>query len=273
MGVNLHRIGTGISSGGSHNGFGSIVSFPSEPPSFPPAGSYNSTLYGVSYPVGSGGGFIYYNSTYYESQTCDVQVLNDGTGGTYTNFGSATNVQYKSYGTGITSYNYDSTVYVNGTNYSNGSFTTNAYHDGSGGYYDQTSGSFASYGGLITSDNFSGSNFISTPVGDYTYESWTHTSYYHDGYGSYFSQKEGYNQSSSGSHIGTSYASGNLSTEVPSGSGNYYDYAGYSQIDYYYGSTSYYVSYMYTWQYSYGSYITSDGSYSYYWDGNGGYYY
>lgn len=43
MGVDLHRIGTGISSGHSRNGFGSIVSFPSVPAGPPPYGTILST--------------------------------------------------------------------------------------------------------------------------------------------------------------------------------------------------------------------------------------
>lgn len=253
---------------------GISVTGPSEPPSFPDAGSYNSTLYGVTYPIANGGGYVYYNGTNYENQNCDVQVLNNGTGGTYTDWTSATNISYKSNGSGITGYYYDTYVYVNGTNYTSGSFTNDVYHDGSGGYYEQSSGSYASNGSYITSDGNGGSNSIYTPVGYYTYESWTGNSYYHDGNGSYFSQSDGYSQSSNGSFIGSANGNGSLQTEVPSGSGNYYDYATYSQVDYYYnGSSGYYATYWYTWQANYGEYITYDGSNSYYWDGNGGYYY
>ena len=93
MGVDLHRIGLGISSGTSRTGFGTIVSFPSV--AFPANGSYNSTLNDVEYPIAEGGASVTVLSEAYPSQTCDVDVENDGAGGTYTDWTTATDVQYR----------------------------------------------------------------------------------------------------------------------------------------------------------------------------------
>ena len=82
MGVDLHRIGTGISSGTSRTGFGTIVSFPSVGSGFPAYGTILST---GSEPVTS-------NFTYAESPNTTGQFIwgsfpaytrADGAGGSY----------------------------------------------------------------------------------------------------------------------------------------------------------------------------------------------
>lgn len=91
MAINLHWIGTAISSGVSHNGFGAIVSFPTEGGGFPAYGTYNSTLTGVDYLAGV---TLVVNSVTYYGQTADYIVKNDGAGGTYTDYATASNIAY-----------------------------------------------------------------------------------------------------------------------------------------------------------------------------------
>lgn len=136
MGVDLNWIGTGISSGISHNGYGNIVSFPTAA-GYPPAGSYNSTLTGADY---VGGSPTVIQSVNYWSQTADYIVKNDGAGGTYTDYATASNIQYKT-----------------------GSFlsTTNESHDG--GYVTLPYG----LGGGNTA-NYAGYNYIWNGSGGYT---------------------------------------------------------------------------------------------------------
>ena len=154
MGVDLHRIGTGISSGTSRTGFGTIVSFPSAP-SFPAYGTFNSWINDSTYPAVNGGTEVsvtYLTSTYsHPNQNCDVQLKNDGAGGTYTDWATVTDVQYKPNGEQITSFSED--AYASFTSSCNGSqshylgqtFTT-FYHDGTGGSYTAGGGSYSSYG-------------------------------------------------------------------------------------------------------------------------------
>ena len=152
MGVDLHRIGTGISSGTSRNGFNSIVSFPSVAPSFPAYGTFNSWSYDVTYPIVNGGASVTPSSTAYPSQFCDVQLKNDGAGGTYTDWTTATDIQYFAYGTSLATEYTDANVNIgtscNGSlTFSNGQVWYAYAHDGSGGSYGVAGGnSYYSYG-------------------------------------------------------------------------------------------------------------------------------
>ena len=190
MGVDLHRIGLGISSGTSRNGFGNIVSFPSVVvPSFPANGSYNSTLYGVEYPVANGGSEVSITNDgttyYYPNQTCEVTVKNDGSGGTYTDWGTATNVQYKdSYqfiGTFTTSHYVTIYTSCNGTQgpFNNGSSFSSFNHNGMGGYYGVGGGNNYQYWG-------------------YTF--YSESCYYDDGMGNSYSVNYSYNSDGNGGY-------------------------------------------------------------------------
>ena len=153
MGVDLHRIGLGISSGSSRNGFGNIVSFPSVV-SFPANGTFNSWLYDVTYPIANGGASVTPVSIAYPSQFCDVQVENDGAGGTYTDWTTATDIQYIAASTQFESFSSDITVSIstncNGTQTPVcGTSTLAYYHDGSGGYSSGGGSSYSSYGSSL----------------------------------------------------------------------------------------------------------------------------
>jgi hypothetical protein len=228
MGVDFHWIGTTISSGSSHNGFGKIVSFPSVPASFPPAGSFNSTLFGATYPIAQGGQAVTIPNGDYPNEVCDVDVLNDGSGGTYVDWSSVRSVFYASTDTIIytdsVSGSYDIYITELSENYQSFTYTgTNWLHDGSGSY----------------STTYAGVSY--KPI-----------NYYYGGDGNYITSNP---------------------VEVPSGSASYYPSkeasetaaladgnGGYTWLPY--NSTFF----------TYGTYIYSDGSNTYYWDGNGGYY-
>lgn len=257
------------------NGGMSVDGAPSEPPSYPPAGTILSTSYVVEFPSAYGGGTVYVNGTYYPNQNCDVNLIADGVGGSYDDWANAFNIIYKPLGSSIYGEMGTSYVTINGNNYSSGSYSNNYYHDGSGSYYSDGSSSYNTYGEFITSDSNSGSNTIYTPVGSFAYESWSGYSYYHDGSGSYYSNMDGYSQASDGTFIGTDSAGGTNQTEVPSGNSNYYTYSSWSSIDYYFqlSGNTYSSTYQGVMSANYGDYITSDGTYTYYWDGTGGYYY
>lgn len=146
MGVDLHRIGTGISSGTSRNGFGNIVSFPSGS-SFPAYGTFNSQLYDVTYPIANGGAFVTINSTDYPSQNCDVELKNNGSGGTYTDWATAQDIVYFSSGVNFLT-SLDVPLYVNvyGTNYQSGTSDIEYMWDGIGGYYYNATNEYVAYG-------------------------------------------------------------------------------------------------------------------------------
>lgn len=187
MGVDFNRISFGISSGTSRTGFGSIVSFPSEPPSFPPAGTVLETLIGQPYPISEGGATVYAGSaiTPYPSQFASVYRKANGTGGNYLDWANAFDIGYYSYGTNITTENLPIYVNVRGNSYPSGTFDQSWLHDGGGGYYTETANvSYTSYGTSIAVFN----NVTEVPSGNMTYrDNGTTTEYYHDGYGGSYS--------------------------------------------------------------------------------------
>ncbi len=260
-----------ISAGRS--GGASIFSLPG-PVSFPPAGTILSTVSQTEYPLSEGGSGVTPSSTTYPNQVCDVYIKADGVGGSYYDWANVFNVAYKANGVSFLYESGNTSVDINGTYYPNGSYYNEYFHDGTGGYYSSGGSSYNSNGTLIYNNGSSGSNYISTPVGSYAYESWTSISYYNDGSGGYYSNYEGYSSQSSGAYIGNDGMAASNQAEVPSGSGNYFTYSGYSSLDFYYnGSGGYYSSQVSPYAASYGDFITYDGMYNYYWDGNGGYYY
>lgn len=252
--------------------FGDILG---EPPSFPEAGTILETLTAQTYPISEGGSYVTYNATNYPNQNADVYRKANGTGGDYLDWANAFNLTYK---TGIfTSYsNYSASIIINGTNYGAGcNYTGDVEHNGSGGYNEiNQGGGCSSAGSLITSDSISGSETISTPVGNYAYETWTGKDWFHDGSGGYYSVKVNVVTQGNGAYIGNDGTSSSSQTEVPNGSGNFFTYATWDSQNYYYnGSLGYYAVYSNYWSASYGTHITYDGTYNYYWDGSGGFYY
>ena len=112
--------------------------------SFPPAGTYNSTLYGVEYPVAQGGSSFAnpVTAATVPNQICDVDVENDGAGGTYTDWTTATNIQFKAFGnvfyTDPTPQSLDIEVPSgSGNYYQGGTYYNQFFHDGTGGWSSQ----------------------------------------------------------------------------------------------------------------------------------------
>ena len=270
---------------------------------FPPAGSYNSTLYGIEYPVAQGGtDFLNpFTSESVPNQVCDVDVLNDGSGGTYIDWSSATNVQYKA--NGVVFYTDPEPVATNtevpsgsGNYVQNGTYNNEYFHDGTGSW---------SSGGANQSYYMAGSdtNIQSLNGGDQQTE-------VPSGSGNYYAngQFDGYTWDGNGGYNypvtkGAYYSAGddtNISgldvpeqTEVPTGSGNHF-YTGRSEGYTWDGSGGYNYPVVKGNFYSSGGLITEvpsgntggsvevplySGNYfdstfevtPFYWDGSGGY--
>lgn len=243
-------------------------------PSFPPAGSHNSTLYGQTYPIVEGGTYVTVDGYDYPNQNADVDVLNDGNGGTYIDWTTADNIVYKTgtfYNDGTPASN---TIYIPELDASFTSFSkdsTDYSHDGFGGVsaYD-VNGQYAtgSYGiATGVQYNYPAIEVPYTSGNYFSPASSPDTEVFADGAGGYYLAASG----------GTTYHTGfittgaNYQTEVPSVSGNYYDNGTYPSYEW--DGTGGYTTQTGGSYYAYGELITNDGFYNYYWDGNGGYYY
>ena len=194
-------------------------------PGFPAAGTYNSTLNDVNYLAGT---YYSINANNYYEQTADYIVKNDGAGGTYTDYATASDITYK---TGNFLNTIDQGHDSNSVTlpYGLGSFPTTQYAGysytwtGAGGYTQSDYSLIQTYSGQI------GAN-------DYVNTSTTADGYYVNVNGSNFLN----------------------------GKYTYYNITGAGS----YGANDNQGSF-----YSYGTFIYSDGMSTYYWDGNGGYYY
>ena len=239
MGVDLHRIGFGISSGFSRNGFGTIVSFPSGP-SYPPYGTFISggTGSNVFYADGAGGTFNIETINYYSYGTYlrqDETTIYVSPCGSQISVGSSTTNYfsdgYGSYYTGMTGgYSPYGTYLTNCNNQDH-------YSDGSGGYYSTSS--YPSYGTYLSTQNFTNNLSWSAPDGNSGSWTYSYGSYdvYADGYGgTYTSNSMGYTQP-----YGTQITSGSYSTSWTDEYGNtYYNY--YNYTIYFDGSSGYYTN-------------------------------
>ena len=192
MSVDLHPIGTGISSGSSRNGFGNIVSFPSAS-GFPAAGTFNSWLYDVTYPIANGGADLIDPSQIVgptPSQFCDVQVENDGSGGTYTDWTTATDIQYFANGTVFAVFqSYTHYITINGIQYTNGTWNYVYKHNGSGGWGEFEVYTYAVIDTLFGTQTQNTTVYISTNCNGGIYATTGNypQSYYSDGVGGYYS--------------------------------------------------------------------------------------
>lgn len=247
---------------------------------FPPAGSYNSTLYGYSYPQAQGGETFYFpiTATDFPSQKGDVDVLNDGSGGTYIDWSSITNIVYKDssdpafYNDGTAG---STDIYIGELGASFNAFSwssTNYVHDGTGSYATyyvglqyQTSG--YSYGVATGLQYDYPAIEVPSASGNYFSPAFSpDTECFADGAGSYYIGASG----------GTTYNTGvittgaNYQTEVPSMSGNYFDNGTYPSYEW--DGTGGYTTQTGGSYYAYGDFITNYGGTDYYWDGSGGYY-
>lgn len=267
------------------------VDGPSTPPSYPPAGTYYDTQYGVEYPIAEGGAYLIspVDSSQVPNQVCDVDREHDGSGGIVYDWATATNVQYKSAGT--TFYNAgggSNTVYVSELGGYYPSYTwNNLYyqHDGFGGYQSPDDGSYTNAGtvyGYYNSGN-TGNQVLVSQDATYHDNQYYLTEITADGVGGY----------SSGSSTSVYYDINDgpfhsipLQTEVPS-AGTLYN-NGKSDVFYHDGSGGYTTQTEGSF-YSNGTFIFQDPSMTevpsgsssyyqngvytnYYWDGSGSYY-
>lgn len=253
---------------------GTSLSAPVSLASFPAYGTFIETLYNEEVPIANGGGSVTYQSNTYPNQVSTVDKLANGTGGWFLDWANQRDTQYKT--SQFTTYTSSSpNIVINGYDYGAGcTYYGDVFHDGSGWYTEVgTGGGCYSFGSYITNGG-GGSDTISTPIGTWAYQTWDSVNYYHDGSGGYYEERNYTYNAVSGDSIGTDYTAGSNSREVPDMSGNYFSYQiwDFSTL-YYNGSGGYYATYNYTYDDTYGDYITNDGSNTYYWDGSGGYYY
>jgi hypothetical protein len=174
------------------SGGASIFSLPG-PLGNPPEGTILSTLYATTYPSAQGGQSVYVaeliNS--YENQNCDVNIVADGVGGSYTDWANVTNVVYKTSFIGNDNVPGSSSISTPVGNYTNASWaSTNYNHDGTGGYSISRVGYFeSSAGSYIGNDPSNGNGELEVPSGNNTffaYGSFSGTNYYYDGMGGYY---------------------------------------------------------------------------------------
>ena len=199
--------------------------------SFPAYGTFNSWSYDVTYPIVNGGLYVTINSYDFPSQFCDVELKNDGSGGTYTDWATVMDVQYFANNTAINSVGFNTYVTINSVSYFSGTGVTDYTHNGSGGYAENTIYSYTSYGtsvGSSTSSNIT-VNLNTNCNGTFDVNCGTSvTSYFLDGAGGYYT------------NIANSYVSNGTqiySESCDDGSGNYTSTYYYSD-----GSGSYYAS-------------------------------
>lgn len=159
----------------------------------PPAGTILSTLYGTTYPTAYGGTTVYVGmlTNSYENQNCDVNIVADGLGGSYTDWTNATNIVYKTSFIGNDNMPGSSSVSTPVGNYTYASWDSlNYYHDGTGSY--TTSGvnySESGAGSYIGNDPSNGNGEMEVPSGStfyFAYGSYSGTNYYYDGSGGYY---------------------------------------------------------------------------------------
>jgi hypothetical protein len=193
MGVDLNRIGFGISSGSSRNGFGNIVSFPATGGGGCPAdGTFNQWIYDIEYPIAEGGASVYVTEASVDkpTQIADVQEVSDGSCGFYYDWSSATGIEYKAYGTELylisntEAVNYS----INSTDYQIGTASYGCVSDGAGGYVTTTyNAQYYNYGTYIVT--LSGQDLqLEVPNGsmNYVVAGTCDYNYYCDGAGSVY---------------------------------------------------------------------------------------
>jgi len=279
MGVDFHWIGTTISSGSSHNGFGKIVSFPSVPAGFPPAGTIIETLTLQTYPIEEGGASVTAGTSDFPSQTASVYRKADGSGGDYIDWDNAFDVAYISNGTTITSVGGASAQIevpsTSGNYYQGGTYTNLYLHDGSGSYYIDAIN-------YIYYDNGTDTNIAVIDSNQQSEIPASSGNYFNNG------QRTGYTWNGSGGYNypvtkGSYYENGvfitfvpdgtfSNSTEVPSGSSTYYDAKRCGNAYYWNGSGGTSGASPLCEYFPSGTFIYNDGTNNYYWDGTGGYY-
>jgi hypothetical protein len=271
MGVDFHWISTAISRGGSNNGFGTIVSFPSAPSGggCPAAGTPTGSVVTQTYEDGSTV-YVTQLGSSYKNQNADFAVLNDGTCGTYVSTSSPSNIVFKPNGTLVANgswyeYTVGSTVTVLGTAYYSQEARDTFLHDGSGGYSEYTAAG-VQYKPMNTFIVSEPEVFPVPEVGGSNYSTGRTTNYYHNGEGGVMSSISG-DYYSSGTLIWQNVTN---SWAVPLPSMNPVD-GGFAGNRYEWNGAGVYVEFT-TWYVPYGTFIEEYNGENYYHDGNANYY-
>ena len=213
MGVDLHRIGTGISSGTSRNGFGTIVSFPSAP-SFPAYGTILST---GSESVTSS--FTYAESPYTTGSftwgSFPSYTRADGVGGSYLD--STTGY---SLGTEAIAYNVSVNDNVNQVN-------TRIIYKGGSGFTEASAGTWSEClrSGVATGNSDNGSVTVTINGNGYQTGSYSSVEYGNGVCGVYNTTTYDYSSYPYGTHLTTWYDNAASTTydSYADGAGGYYD--------------------------------------------------
>lgn len=248
--------------------------------SCPPAGYSGTTLYGVEYPIAQGGTYFNnpINGGQVLSQICDVPVNNNGSCGTYNDWASVANIAYKAYGTQfyVNDVNQPTAVSTAEVPSGSGNFVPDGYvdigynHDGAGSYYSEEVNF-----NYFNSGDWTGVSYneeVEVPTGGDAYQTGRGQNYLWDGSGGFSLDSTYYGSYHPAGQLIWEYATGTGGTgvEVPSGSGNTYNELLTGDRYEWNGSGGY--TYYSSWYYGYGTFITDDGAYNYYWDGSGSYY-
>lgn len=244
----------------------------SDGPSVPIAGTLIRTENLVPFPSINGGlTGSYYGSTF-TSQRVTVDVKADGIGGEYYDWANVRNVEYYP-STQIIQAGYssgDTNLNVAGNDFANGTYYTSIYHDGNGGFREETTYWYASNNGMpfttVTDAplyrEYLGQSYL---VGTKDIE------YFHNGNGGYTTVDGGFETYGDNTNVGS--RSVNLYKNVPDTGTNQYQYATETYDVYVWQgwptdsgaatSTTYIPS---------GTFIDTINGSNYYWSGNGDYY-
>jgi len=266
---------------------------------YPAYGTVLSTGYGVDYENGATQAYSSILAHWVYTQTCDVDTKADGSGGSFVDFGSASNIQFKANGTFVATSSEDldgNTQQVpssSGNYYNSGSYTDrNEVHNGTGGINTVGAGTFTYFtNGTYITGNGSDSNYVQVPAGGSNYENGTGVSHnwVWDGNGGYRNEDSGYGSYySNGTEVDASlrYTTFNAQTEVPPYSSAYYDNGKVYQDTYKWDGSGGYTTGAVAGNpqgsfFPFGQFITTDNcpnigdfnqSVAYYWDGNNGWY-
>ena len=285
----LNKLFSLVSLSWGNGGF--IITSPSDytPPSPPPYGTVLSTSYSVDYEVG-GTAYSSYLATFVFTQTCNVDIMADGAGGSFIAWYSATLISYKPNGTHIAD---GPNIWFNSIEVPTGSglyYNTKMsddseeVHDGMGGTVINPIGwdTMGSAGHLIYTYDDPLMSEIPTGSSNYwangkvdVYKYVTNQFGTYDG-PVYDSQYGDYHPVGTEVSDTLRFPNGNIQTEVPSGSMMYWDNGTYYIASYVWnGSGGNYIDGAFVTggsYYSYGDFIYNDGMNDYYWDGYGGYY-
>lgn len=287
MGVDFHWIGTTISSGSSHNGFGKIVSS-SSVSGIPPEG-FAYIAYNVVYPAVQGGEQVVVPELYpyeFENQICDVEVWHDGVGGFYNNWSTVSNIEYSTavIGTVTETQTPVELPSPNQGNYVDSEVRTTVYtHDGSANYSVAVGnwGYYANGTSVNDAYNFSQQQEVPTGSGNY-YDTGKINTNIWDGNGGITIELIG-----SFYPNNTYIVSVSIQSEVPAYSGSYYDNGKYvvyrwngsggitSSVEgSFYTNGTYIMVYTITEQVpeASGNYYATGQITTYYWNGAGGIY-